>query len=553
MPARADGPERLIAALRRPETYPEPVDRVEIRQTHISVVALAGPYAYKVKKAVSPGFLDFTTLDKRHRFCREEVRLNRRLAPGVYLGVVPIVEDGGRLVVEGEGEPVEWAVKMRRLPDDATLLARLTRGEVDREVVVSVARRIAGFHAQAASSPEIDEGGALPVVAANARDNLEAARGHVGECLSATVAVRLGRRLEEALDRLGPLIEERAERHVPRDTHGDLHLAHVYLFPDRAPPGNLIALDCIEFDTRFRYADPVADVAFLAMDLAFHGRRDLADVLVDAYFEDRGDAAGRELIPFYVSYRAAVRAKVEGIAAHEQEIPEGERRSASESARAHWLLALSELESPDQRPGLVLVGGLPGMGKSTVAQLLARGAGFRVVSSDQVRKELAGIEPSTSAAAGFGEGIYTSEWNDRTYDACLQRVSDLLFEGERVVVDASFREARRRAVFLEAAVSRGVRCAFLHCRADAPTVRERLASRRGDASDATWSVHRAAAERWEEGSEGEDPRWLVADVATDGTREAALRSALIHLHEVGLASSAARDDSPTPSTQRQQE
>jgi hypothetical protein len=524
---------RLIDALRRPEAYPHGVETVEIRQTHISVVALAGAYAYKVKKAVDLGFLDFTTLEKRRHFCEEEVRLNRRLAADVYLGVVPLVESRGGLVVEGEGRAVEYAVKMRRLPGRATLLEHLRRGALTEEALIGLARRVAAFHEHAASGPDIGRYGRWEVVAGNARENLDQSRSHVGECLSEAVFGGLGERLEERLRALRPLIEARARSHVPRDTHGDLHLEHVYLFPERAPPRDLVVIDCIEFNERFRYADPVADMAFLVMDLAFHGRRDLATGFADAYFAAADDAEGRELLPFYVSYRAAVRGKVEGMAAGEDELPAAERRAAVERARAHWLLALAELEAPARRPCLVLVGGLPGTGKTTLAERLADEAGFELVSSDHVRKELAGLGPETSAAAAFGEGIYTPEWDDRTYGACLERASDLLFRGKRVIVDASFREAKRRRTFLEAAVTHGVRGVFLGCSASPDTVERRLAARGGGPSDADWAIYRAAAEAWEADA-ASDPRWTVGEVSNDGGADEAVAAALEHLRASGL-------------------
>jgi uncharacterized protein len=521
----------LIEQLRRPGAYPHPPDDFRLHQTHISVVFLAGPWAYKVKKPLDLGFLDFTTLERRRHFCQEEVRLNRRLAPDVYLGVVPVTGGPEGLRFEGEGEAVEWAVKMRRLPPEATLLEELHREALDEETLVVLARRLATFHRQADGGPAIARYGRYEIVAGNARENLAEARSQVGRTLSPEVHRRLVDALDRRLSELEPLVEARALRHVPRDTHGDLHLDHVYLFPDQPSPGDLVIIDCIEFNERFRHADPVSDMAFLAMDLIHHGRRELEEAFSEAWFRASGDEEGRTLLPFYRSYRAAVRGKVRGMVTGD-EVPAGEREAARLDSRGHWLLALSELEPPDRRPGLVLVIGLPGTGKSTVARGVAREGGFRLLSSDRTRKSLAGVGEEAAAAADFGEGIYTSDWSDLTYDALLAKVEEALFLGERVLVDANFREEERRRRFLEAARAHGVRALVLECRASPETVRERLAGRSGGPSDADWKVHREAARRWEEPSR--ETRRALAVLSSEGPPDTVVSRALDHLREAGL-------------------
>jgi aminoglycoside phosphotransferase family enzyme/predicted kinase len=523
---------RLIAALSDPRAYPFPVDRVEVRHTHVSVVFLAGDYAYKVKKPVNLGFLDFGSLEKRRHFCDEEVRLKRRLAPHVYLGVVPVTRAGEALAFEGDGEPVEWAVKMERLPDGATLLSRLRAGALDAATVEALARRVAAFHADAEGSEAVAAFGRFDVVAGNARENFAQSATQVGSSVSRAVHDRLRQLTEAALERHRGLIDARAARGVPRDTHGDLHLDHVYLFPDRPPPGDLVVIDCIEFNERFRHADPVADAAFLAMDLTFRGRRDLAAAFADAYFAAAGDAEGRALLPFYVAYRAVVRGKVEGMEAAEPEVPAEERAAVLASSRAHWLLALGELEEPDRRPCLVLTAGLPGTGKSTLARGLVDRAGFTVIRSDVVRKELAGLDPDTPAAAAFGAGLYAPEWVERTYTECLRRAEALLFEGKRVVVDAAFGADGRRRAFLDAAGRWAVPALILVCEADPETVRRRLAERKGDASDADWSVYLRTAEQWQ--PLGSAARATAIVVPTAGPSDQALAAAAAALRARGL-------------------
>jgi aminoglycoside phosphotransferase family enzyme/predicted kinase len=543
------GLDTIVDALADPAAYPHPVEEVDVLHTHISVVFRTGELVYKVKKPLDLGFLDFTTLERRRHFCREEVRLNRRLAPEVYRGVVPLLRDGDRLRIgpvappgeepdpgeslpDASGRVVEYAVQMEQLPDDATLRRRLRDGGLSADQVERVGRRIAEFHRRADSGPEISRFGRWEVVAGNARENFQQTVDHVGDTVSAPVHRRCRRLTDRELERVRGLVEERADRDVPRDNHGDLHLDHVYLFPGREPPRDLRVLDCIEFNDRLRFGDPMADLGFLYMDLCFEGRRDLADQLSDAYFREWGDAEGRELLPFYTAYRAAVRAKVEGMAAVDPDVPEDKSARARRKARAHWLLTLGELAPPGERPCLVLLGGLPATGKSTLARGLADRGGFRVVSSDRTRKELAGLAPDASAAADFEEGIYSPSWTERTYAACREAAERALFRGERVLVDASFRHEERRRSFLELGREWAVPVLWIVCRAELETVRARLAGDREGPSDADMGIYRSAAGDWDEPGAATDR--VLRDVETDGPVEATLDAALEHLREAGL-------------------
>lgn len=522
----------LIETLSKPAAYLYSVDAVEVRQTHISAVFLAGPYVYKVKKPVSLGFLDFSSLPRRHHYCEEEVRLNRRLAPHVYLGVVPIVQAGLGLQVEGKGAVVEWAVKMQRLPEEATFQERVQRGEVSGELAAELARRIASFHRVAEANERIAAFGGFEAVSRLILDIFSQAGPQVGTTVSGAVFGRLKSLTKETLARLRPLIAARAERGMPRDCHGDMHLDHVYYFPDQSPPGDLVIIDCIEFNKRFRFLDPVADMAFPAMDLAFHGRRDLARIFADTYFRDANDEEGRALLPLYTAYRATVRAMVEGIELTEKEVPDAERTAALTRARAHWLLALSELEEPSRKPCLLLVMGLPGSGKSRIARGLADSAGFSVVRSDVVRKELAGLPNHGLKPQELRESLYTREWNERTYAECLNRAGRLLFEGRRALVDATFREEEKRLTFLKAAVQWGVPSAILLCQAEPETTRKRLEKRQGDASDADWSVYRQLTASWEE--VGTLAGQTLHRISTEGSPEQALTRAREALRQSGL-------------------
>jgi uncharacterized protein len=490
---------RLIEHLSEPRAYLDRTTKVDVYQTHISAVFVTDTFAYKIKKPIALDFLDYSTLEKRRHWCEEELRLNRRLAARIYLGVVPCVQDGPTVRVEGTGSVVEWAVKMHRLPAEASLATVVARNELSREAVESLARRIADFHRHAERSESIARFGRFDVVARNARDNLEQSNSQVGTTVSRAVFDRLQVLTEEALGRHRALIEERADRGVPCGAHGDIRMDHVYLFPDNGSPDDLAIVDCIEFNVWFRASDPVADMAFLMMDLIKHGRRDLARWFRDAYLAFASDEQGQVLVPFYVSYRAAVRAKVNGIKAVSADLSAGERTRARADARAQWLLALGALEERCRRPCLVLIGGLPGTGKSTLARALAHDAGFTVIRSDQVRKELAhaGGMAAKEAVERYANGIYTSEWDERTHKECVARAEAALFEGKRVLVDASFRAESQRWRFLDLAARWSVPGTILICQADAALVKARLEARRDDVSDADWAIYLEAAQRWE--------------------------------------------------------
>jgi len=525
--------EELLEALARPDAYPHDVGEIQVLQTHISAVFLVGEFAYKIKKPLNLGFLDFTTLERRRAACEDEVRLNRRLAPKVYLGVVPVTREGSSLRLNGPGEAVEYAVQMERLPADRTFEKLLEAGRLDRESVVRLARKIARFHASGSSSPEIEKEARWSVVAANARQNFEQMEASVGQTVSAGVFEKLRRGTEEMLRELRPLIEERARTGAARDTHGDLHLDHIYSLPGKAGVDELVIIDCIEFNTRFRYADPVSDIAFLVMDLDFHGREDLGRVAAEAYFEEGGDEEGRRLLPYYASYRAIVRAKVEGMALREAEVPTAQKDRLLCQARAHALLALRYLAPPRARPVLILVGGLPGSGKSRLCRNLEAGEDAFRLDSDEVRKELAGLDPGQSAASEWSEGIYTREWNDRTYAALLDRASDALFHGKRVLVEATFREEKRRRAFLERGRSLGVPVLFIECVADESEIRERLSRRSRDVSDADIEIFESAKRKWE--PVGTEIEAIHRRVSTAGSTEETKQAALELLTREGLA------------------
>jgi uncharacterized protein len=550
--------KELLEGLDRPGAYPHPAEDVRVVQTHISVVFLAGPYAYKVKKPVRFAFLDFSTLALRRRFCHAEVTLNRRLAPTVYHGVVPIVRRDEELRVLDllldrpedpvplgpEEEVVDLAVRMTRLPPERNLRSLLRRGELDgsagQGLLERLAQLLAEFHRRADRSDEIAAVGGFDSVVANATANFDELEDAVGATLSEPVLRGLREHSERQLARLRPLMERRARDHVPCDTHGDLRLGHVYVLTDEdggLDKESIVVIDCVEFNDRFRFADPIADLAFLVMELEFEGRPDLARVLVDRYLEAAGDSEGRQLLPYYVAYRDVVRGKVRTLTARDPAIPLPEQEKAAARATRHFLRALSGLAPPDERPALVLLGGLPGVGKSVLARALAETSGFVWIDTDMVRRELAAATDRATGPAPFEAGLYTPALTDKTYDECRRRARALLLEGKRVLIEASFRLDRHRAAFLEEADPLSVPALFLVCEADREVVRRRLQARPDrpspGPSDADWDIYRAMERRWE--APGPTTAPVTQRVRGDRPLEAMLLESTEILRSAGLA------------------
>ncbi len=402
----------------------------ELAETHSGVVVFLGDRAYKLKKPLDLGFLDFSTLEARRAACHREVELNRRLAPDVYLGVADVIGPDGR--------PCEHLVVMRRMPAGRRLSTLVTEGaDVDLHLV-RLARLMAAFHAAAERSPQADEAAGVEATLARWATNTAEMEPFTGRTLDAAAVAEVDALARRYLAGRGPVLARRVADGRACDGHGDLLAGDVFCLDDGPR-----VLDCIEFDDRLRLGDGLADVAFLAMDLEGLGRPDLAARFLSAYREHSGDNWPDSLAHHHVAYRAQVRAKVAAIRADQGHPP-----SAGE-ARSRLDLALGHLRAARVR--LVLVGGLPGTGKSTLAAGLGEALGAAVLRSDVVRKELAGVAPGRSAAAPFGEGIYSPEHTQATYHELLRRARLALGMGEAVVLDASWAdpairvEARRVA------------------------------------------------------------------------------------------------------------
>jgi aminoglycoside phosphotransferase family enzyme/predicted kinase len=451
-------------------------------ETHISWVFLNRSEVFKIKRPVDFGFLDFSTVEARRRACEAEVDLNRRLAPDVYLGVLPVTQDGrGVHSIDGQGRTVDWAVHMRRLDERDRADRRLGRGALTAHDVDALAFRIAEFHESARCDEETTRHGAPDVIRRNVEENFEQTRASIGEYLTAEEACEIEVwQLQVLADEARFKARQRGGR--VRDGHGDLRLEHVYFDGD-----SISIIDCIEFNERFRYGDVCADIAFLSMDLAWHGRVDLAEHLLATYAKQTCDYGLYSVVNFYESYRAFVRGKIASFLAADVEASTESRERAREEARRYFMLSLAFERPPLVPPQVVAVGGLIASGKSRTASVIGGLLAAPVVGSDRLRKHLMGRRADESMQSDAWRGPYSADMTAKVYETLWKTAETIVTSGRPIVVDASFRTAAMRHSAKALAERLGVPFTFVECIAPKELLLERLAAREslaGHESDA---------------------------------------------------------------------
>lgn len=473
----------LVAALQRPAAYPHAVDGIELIETHISSVLLAGEFAYKLKKPVDLGFVDFTTLARRRFFCEEELRLNRRTAPELYLDVVPIT-GGAQPRIGGAGEAIDYAVRMRRFAGADLLDARARRGELGAEAIDALAQAIADFHAGAAHAAA-SEPGAPEQALSWARENFAQLRAHALDAEVAAALARLADWTEREYERRRAALAQRREQGFVRECHGDLHLGNIVLLDGRPT-----LFDAIEFNRELRWIDVASDLAFVFMDLIDHGLPPLAWRLLDRYLQASGDYAALEVLRFFAVYRALVRAKVARIRADQPHL-DGEQRAAALAQCARYVGLAQQLSQGAEHPTLAITFGLSGAGKTTIAGLLLERLGAVRVRSDIERKRLFGIGVTARMAGAALDALYAPDATQRTYARLAELARTIVGAGYPVIVDAAFLKRAERDEFRALAREIGARFALIECVAAPDVLRARVAQRMardGDASDATVAV-----------------------------------------------------------------
>ena len=476
--------DTIVQALLKPETYPNHPQKITHLQTHISHIFLTGGLVYKIKKPVNFHFLDFSTLSKRRYFCHQEVELNRRLARDIYLGVVKITLDKGKPSLNGKGPVVEYAVAMREMPQERMMNRLLKSGKVEPREIKALVRRLVPFYATARTGRGVNAYGLPKGIAKNTEENFEQTRSYVGRLISSRAYRRIWAYSRSFLERNRDLFNRRIKEGRIRDCHGDLHSGNICLTKE------IQVYDCIEFNPRFRYSDTACDLAFLAMDLDFHGYENLSDTLVKSYVRQSGDKHLPRLMDFYKCYRAHVRAKIHSLASVEPEISFKEKRDHIQLAKNYYQLA-HRYALNDKPPRLIVFFGLMGSGKTSLARAFAKKTGWPLYSSDEIRKKLAGLNPSARRWEPFGEGIYSQKMSEKTYWKMRQEAEQLLKKGQSVILDASYSQESERLPLVHLAGRTGARLHFIECRVPLAVIRRRLNRRsqeKAAVSDGRWEI-----------------------------------------------------------------
>lgn len=501
-----------VRALRRKSAYPHPAREITLIQTHISYVFLVDDQVYKLKKPVNLGFVDFTTLDKRLKDCRDEVRLNQRGCPGgVYLGIVPIVRRGEAFGVGGEGEVVDYAVHMKRLPRERMMDVLLAQDRVDFDMIGQVAARLAELHRQADSGPSITRKGGFKTMRSNWLDSFEQIRPFIGLTISQKRFHTVASFVTSFTQRESALLHSRDRDGWVRDCHGDLRSDAVCF--DDSVPGGICIYDCIEFNESFRLSDTGLDAAFLAMDLDYRGRPELSDLFVGLYAAAIGDKQLPLLLDFYKCYRAVVRGKVESLILDDAGVSAAQKAGARRRARAYFALAERYARRRPRR-GLVLVTGPSGSGKSVLAGVLSSRLGSVILSTDMLRRELFDTAGPREA---LDTGRYAPESRERVYDELERQAEAFLAQRRPVVIDGTYVERRQRAPVVELARRAKTRLLVVECTAPDAVIAARQHRREGEAwttSEGRYEVYLAQKQRQEPATELPQSDRIVIDTTT---------------------------------------
>ncbi len=488
-------------------SFPFDVSEFKVVQTHISWVFITPELVYKIKKPVNFGFLDFTTLEKRKFFCEKEVELNRRLCPDLYLGVVPIVKIGEEFFFEKDGEVVEYAVKMKRLPEEGMMQELLRKNQIEKPHIDLINEVLVPFYKKARADEKVAEYGKIEVVSYNTEENFSQTKDFVGIAISQEKYDFIVSYTRNFIKENQELFEKRIKEGFIKEGHGDLYSANI-CFDDLK---KVYIFDCIEFNERFRCGDVASEIAFLSMDLDYYGLFDLSNYFVETYIEKSQDFELKKLLDFYKCYRAYVRGKI-GCFTWAGLQDEKEKEKMLESARKYFDLAYFYAGGT---PRVIIFFGLPGTGKSFLANKLLKNFPAVYIASDVVRKRLLNLDPSKHYYAEFEKGIYSPEMTDKTYKKMCELAKKELLSGRDVILDATFRDRKYRELLKEEL--KNIRCEiyWVWCVAEDEVVKERIEKRKQEEtpSDALWEIYLSHKQKFEEPQP--DKRLLKLDTSAD--------------------------------------
>ncbi len=484
---------KLIETMQQRDFYPYPTsEEIRVIQTHCSVVFLTGDYAYKIKKAVDFGFLDYSTLEKRQHFLQQELAMNQPLAPDIYLSVLPISQVGDRLILGSQENIVEYTLKMAEFPQDSLLIKLFEVGKLEEFHLRELGKIVADFHNKTLTNEYIKKFGQTEMIKASIDNNYQATQKYIGIAQTLEQYQATQQFTDNFVIEKQTVFENRCLTDKIRECHGDLHLKNICYWRNK-----IQLFDRIEFNEPFRFVDVMYDIAFTVMDLDARGRRDLGNIFLNTYLEQTGDWEGLQILPFYLCRQAYVRAKVTSMLLDDPNISESEKQTAIETAKNYYQLAW-QYTQPTQGK-IIVMSGLSGSGKSTVARYLAPQINAIHLRSDAVRKHLAEIPLEQIG----DENLYSPAMSEQTYQRLLELGFLLAKQGFTVILDAKYDRIQWRSPIIEAAQQANIPLQILYCQAPIETLQNRLWERTGDISDATPELLASQQENTEPFSETE--------------------------------------------------